>query len=282
MAPNAAHGADAEHAAITREAKKMVEDGLRALASSEGIARPTLDQFVRGLYQQVNNAGIKAPERDVLHGEIRFHWWELARLGVVAIGAEFDPILVTERGRRWLQTGELAPHDWERYRAAVGQRVGHLDPIVMTYLEEAAGAWRSDLNRSSVVMLGSACERLIVLLAEAVSDSTIVPFSEKLAKMLKGPKPVGVSELFEQVRGALNAQVEDRRLAGELADAIDRKLTPIFEHARALRNAHGHPTGAEVSAEDAEAGLLLFPGFYALVDRLLAHLRGRAAPPGKA
>jgi hypothetical protein len=28
--------------------------------------------------------------------------------------------------------------------------------------------------------------------------------------------------------------------------------------------------------EDAKAGLLLFPGFYALVDRLLAHLRDRS------
>ena len=60
---------------------------------------------------------------------------------------------------------------------------------------------------------------------------------------------------------------------GTLKEAIDRKLTPIFEHARALRNAQGHPTGEDVDSEESEAGLLLFPGFYGLVDQLLAHLK---------
>jgi hypothetical protein len=55
----------------------------------------------------------------------------------------------------------------------------------------------------------------------------------------------------------------------ELADALDRKLAAIFDHARGLRNQSGHPSGDDVTAEDAEAGLLLFPGFCDLVDKLI-------------
>jgi len=218
------------------------------------------------------------------------HWSDLCRLGVVAIvgGGDggytqgYPRYIVTDHGRSLFARGETSPHNADRYLNAVRSRVADPDSIAMTYLDEAVGAWRSGLNRSSVVMLGGACERLIVLLAEAASASAIVPYSEKLAKVLKGPKPAGISDIFEQVRGALTADAEDGKMAGDLADAIERKLSPIFEHARGLRNAHGHPSGAEVSDEDAEAGLLLFPGFYALVDRLLAHFRGRAAAPGKA
>jgi len=117
-----------------------------------------------------------------------------------------------------------------------------------------------------------------VLLAEAVRDAALPPYSEKIGKMLGSGKPVGISDLFEQVHRAM---VEAAALPGDLRDAIDRKLTPIFEHARSLRNAHGHPTGAEVTAEEAEAGLLLFPGFYSLVDQLDAHLRSLANPVAK-
>jgi hypothetical protein len=218
------------------------------------------------------------------------YWSDLCRSGSVALvgggdggySAGHPRYIVTERGRRLFAYGEASPQNAERYLEGVRRRVATPDAIAMTYLEEAVGGWRAGLNRASVVMLGGACERLIVLLAETISVSVIRTFAEKVQKALRASKPSGISELFGLVRGALNAEVEDGKLTGELADAIDRKLTPIFEHARGLRNAHGHPTGAEVSAEDAEAGLLLFPGFYVLVDRLLGHLRGRLAQQGRA
>jgi hypothetical protein len=66
-------------------------------------------------------------------------------------------------------------------------------------------------------------------------------------------------------------------LPGKLSDALDRKLTPIFERARGLRNRAGHPTAEEVTSEEAEANLLLFPGFYCLVADLIAYCQSRQA-----
>ena len=247
------------------------------LASGETYGAP--EGLFRVLVEQAN------AQRWSLNWEVGLtHWWDLCRIGAVAIVGGGDGgytsgrprYIVTARGRKLFERGESSPHDGGRYLAAVERRVSTTDGIVMTYLAEAAEAWRAGLNRSSVVMLGGACERLILMLASAIPDANIVPYSEKLRKLLATGKPAGISDVFDQVRGALNAAADDKTLPGDLTDAIDRTLTPIFEHARGLRNQQGHPTGADVSSEDAEAGLLLFPGFYALVDQLLAHLRSRA------
>ncbi len=75
-----------------------------------------------------------------------------------------------------------------------------------------------------------------------------------------------VAQVTEDEKAALKL-VMDR-----MGDALDRKLSAVFDHARGLRNKSGHPTGVDVSADDAEAGLLMFPGFYALVDELCGSL----------
>jgi len=210
------------------------------------------------------------------------YWWHLARLGIVAIpGAEmqilpsprFPRLLLTDRGRRLLEHAEKSPHDPPRYMNAVRQRVQDPDDIALGYLNEAVGSWSAGLYRASAVMLGCACERLVLILAQCIAERDIKPWSARIQKALGG-EPVGVSNLFDLIRKCLIQLRGDKQLPGALADALDRKLTPIFEHARGLRNKSGHPTGIDVSADEAEAGLLLFPGFYEFVDGLCRHLSG--------
>lgn len=210
------------------------------------------------------------------------YWWGLARTGIVAIlGEDSDSVVygeripqwqLTERGRRLLEHGEKSPHNPSKYLAAVRDRVSQPDDVALSYLAEAVEAWRCGLNRSSAVMLGCACERLVLLLAEVISADAKLPGSDKIGKAIEGR--VFVSPLFEEIRSTLTCLKKDKKLPKDLGDALDRKLSAIFDHARGLRNESGHPTSEEVSAEDAEAGLLLFPGFYELVDRLIAGLPG--------
>jgi hypothetical protein len=149
----------------------------------------------------------------------------------------------------------------------------------MTYLDEAVGAWSAGLNRATAVMIGCACEQLILLLARSVSDGDVPPYSEKLKKDLEktAKSPISISIIFEKVRDALLALAGDKKLPGDVADALDRKLTPIFEFARALRNTGGHPTAAPVTAEEAEAALLLFPGFYFFANDVMLALNATNA-----
>ena len=124
------------------------------------------------------------------------------------------------------------------------------------------------LSRSSAVMLGCACERLVLLLAEALTTNAVQPFAQKIRAKLESR--VFISGLFNDVREALKVLQGQDKIPREIADALDRKMTPIFDYARGLRNQSGHPTGVAVSSEDAEAGLLLLPGFFELMSKLIA------------
>ncbi|KPJ77410.1 MAG: hypothetical protein AMK72_11900 [Planctomycetes bacterium SM23_25] len=254
----------------TREAiKRLIEDIL--------LHRPPekAEEFVSEVQRECGQRDIEFDAAAVIE-----YWWHLVRLGVVAIpgyaitffqGRKFPTLVLTERGRALLEHGEKSPHDPPRYLNAVRQRVQDPDNIALGYLDEAVGAWAAGLYRASAVMLGCACERLVLILAEQIARAGIQPWSDKVQKTLGGA-PVGASRLFDLIRECLIHLAGDKRLPRALADALDRKLTPIFEHARGLRNKSGHPTGTDVSADEAEAGLLLFPGFYGFVDGLCKHL----------
>jgi len=256
--------------ADTSEAiKRLIEDIL--------LHRPpeSAEEFVNAVQSQCATMGIEFNAPAVIE-----YWWHLSRLGVVAQlgqgmsffrGPKFPTTIVTERGRRLLERGEKSPHDPPRYMNAVRQRVQDPDDIALGYLDEAVGAWAAGLYRASAVMLGCACERLVLILAGQITAAGIKPWSDKVQKALGGA-PVGASRLFDLIRDCLIQLRGEKRLPGPLADALDRKLTPIFEYARGLRNKSGHPTGIDVSAHEAEAGLLLFPGFYEFVDGLCKHL----------
>ncbi len=256
----------------TREAiKRLIEDML--------LHRPPdrAEEFVSEVQRECGHRGIEFDAVAVIE-----YWWQLARLGVVAIpgyaitffrGRKFPTLVLTDRGRALLERGEKSPHDPARYINAVRQRVQNPDDIALGYLDEAVGAWSAGLHRASAVMLGCACERLVLILAERIAGADISPWSDRIQKALGG-EPVGVSNLFDLIRECLIQLRGDKQLPGALADALDRKLTPIFEHARGLRNKSGHPTGIDVSDDEAEAGLLLFPGFYEFVDGLCGPLSG--------
>jgi hypothetical protein len=216
------------------------------------------------------------------------YWWDLARIGAVALlggggsggsYAQAPQFVLTEHGRRMLQGDDSSPHDGTRYMMALRRRVPDPDAIAMSYMEEGIAAWRAGLHRSCVVMVGCACERLILLLAEGVAAASVPPYSADLSKMLASSKPMGISQVFDKVHGALSAAGDDRRVPGDLADAIDRRLTPMFERTRWLRNKSGHPTGAHVSAEEAEAGLLLFPDYCEYSSNWVAALKTLRPPP---
>lgn len=203
------------------------------------------------------------------------YWWDLARIGAVAmvagpVGGSRDTYFLTDFGRSLLEHKDVSPHDRAGYLSAI-RAVAGADTIAVGYADEAVGAWQAGLYRASAVMLGCACERLVLLVAEAVKDATgLAPYSDDLAKMLTPPKsgkkgPVaGISDIFGKVREAVEV------VGG---DEFDRLVSSVFDHARDLRNASGHPTGKVVTREDAQAGLLLFPGYHSRALDVIERIR---------
>lgn len=255
-------------------------DAIRRLMDSQLLNRPPdcVHNFFNDITNKCQANGIQFDLAAALE-----YWWHLARLGVVALPGgtlhslygvgRHREVVVTDRGKKLLQKQEQSPHDPEKYIVAVKQRVPDLDPVALTYLDEAVGAWGAGLYRSSAVMLGCACEKLVLLLAETTARAGGSK-ADKVRK-LSASVPIKISALFTAVRSCLSALDGTQKLPGHLRDALDRKLSAVFDHARGLRNQSGHPTEADVSYEDAEAGLLLFPGFCVFIYDLIGHLEGR-------
>ena len=254
--------------------RRMVDEAL--LAASDDCVH----NLFNGVATRATSGGVPFDGAVVLE-----YFWDLARIGAVAVPGDelgvlnfkMPRILLTARGREFLQKGEQSPHDPSKYMAAIRRRLAQPDTVALSYLAEAVEAWRCGLNRSSAVMLGCACERLVLMLAEAIASDTSLPGADKVGRAINAR--VFVSSVFDDIRSTLATLKSDKKLPKDLGDALDRKVSAIFDHARGLRNQSGHPTGEEVSAEDAEAGLLLFPGFYGLVDRIIRQLSQAAGTP---
>jgi len=237
--------------------------------------KDNVHNLFNGVVDQAQSGGIAFEDCGAVVLE---YFWSLARIGAVAVpGGALDRLpvkvpglLLTERGRRLLEQGEKSPHNPSKYMSDVRRRVADPDDIVLSYLSEAVEAWRCDLNRSSAVMLGCACERLILLLAETIASNTAIPGSDKIDQDLK--KRVYISPLFDKIRSTLLTLKNDGTLPKKLGDAIERRLAAIFDHARGLRNDSGHPTDKEVSSEEAHSGLILFPGFYELIYKIISEI----------
>jgi len=215
------------------------------------------------------------------------HWSWLQQVGAIVLTGisgtiQYCPtgtkpvagFYVTSRSRTLLERGDVSPHNPERFYTKIRSKVASTDEVVMTYLDEGVGAWATGLNRAAVVMIGCACEKLILLLAKSISETGISPWSDDLTQYLEreNKPPVSISSIFKKVREALLSLTREKKLPSRLVDALDRKLTPIFEHTRALRNMAGHPTADLISSDDAEATILLFPGLYFFTDELIKAL----------
>ena len=242
--------------------RQIVEEVL--CGGSQGLA--SFHNFINGVKARADGEDLAFDPNVVVE-----HWWQLARTGVIALSGDnaglvrtinYPAILITARGKALLQRGENSPHNPQRYLNALKRRVANADPDILAYLDEAVGAWAAGLYRSSAVMLGCACEKLILIMAISLANKGADALAKKLAD-----SRTSISVIYEEVRQNLLAKKQT--LPPEVADKLDRKLSPIFDHARILRNASGHPTGASVTTEDAEAGLLLFPGFYAMCDQII-------------
>lgn len=273
----------------SEESRELLRQALLKHSASrhdQSIQRSSTFEPIAAIIHDVNET-VKSKNRQPDWSVVVEYWSELRRIGAlsnlecraddVRSIKNIETLALTTWGRKLLEGAESSPNNPERYFAELRKRIGSSDGIALVYLEEAVAAWAAGLNRSSAVMLGCACERLVRMLAIAVQKAEIEPGAKALAdhesKVIAGKAaPMGISAVYENVRKALQSCVDGKKLPGNLTDGLDRRLSSIFDHARMLRNRSGHPTGEEVSSEDAHAGLLLFPGFHETVTRLVEAL----------
>ena len=199
--------------------------------------------------------GLKA-----IHAEyVREAFWDLFRSGMINPGMDesndrYPFFKLSRSGRRMLEDGQPRVHDAASYVRLVEAASPDVDPLVVTYLAEAATAFYADCLLACAVMLGVAAEAEfegIVALA-AVHPVHGPAFAAVLKQRMILPRMREFRKQMDSLGPALPRGVREQ---------LDTTYGGIQNLLRVSRNEAGHPTGAPVDRDFAFAQLVLFIPF---------------------
>jgi len=175
---------------------------------------------------------------------------------------------VSEYGKTVLTTQSPQPYDPDGYLTEV-RSIPNIDDVILSYLEESLKAFRIHCHLSSVITLGCASEKAVLLLIEAckvaISDPTYQADFEKKTDTL------AIKRKHDEFQNLLKAKIVPF-LSKELKENLDNYLIGLFSIIRSTRNDAGHPSGKEIRREPLYAYLVTFPEYlkkvYELIDWL--------------
>jgi hypothetical protein len=204
--------------------------------------------------------------------EVLFHEMYLERIIVSGKGVSTLPAMtwplyrVTEYGKRVLASGDYVPHDSSGYLQRISSEIPGLDDVIIRYLEEALGCFRSDFLLAASVMIGCAAEKAVLILVDAFGKS--LQTSGQKQQYEKDTKSWMISKKYEALWNRLEPLAP--KLPKYLSEDLHVILDRIFELIRTTRNEAGHPTGRGVGRDTVYANLMLFPTHcrrvYGLID----------------
>jgi len=209
--------------------------------------------------------------RGKLHHEqaILTLWYDLFRNGQLSpgysVGNRYLPQChVTDAGREMLKHASLDPADPSGYLEHLKQQ-GPVDPVALSYVEEALHAYNSNCFKAAAVMIGAAAEGVVLEFR-----GTLVTGIKK-----QGRKPSHGLEgwLYKKVRDEITQEIDSQKkgMTKEESDAFLTGWNPLTEQLRTTRNDAGHPASIDpVTPENVHASLLMFPGLIRLCTRLTA------------
>ena len=182
---------------------------------------------------------------------------------------------ITEWGRKCLEQGEYLPYDAAQYISRLKTQVPSIEQSILLYLKESLGSFRAGVYLASAVMTGVACERVLLLLRDTVE--TALPTQQRKLKFATSTKKKPIKQVSDEIWKRLDP-VHDQ-LANNIAkEDLRAELSGIFDLIRKTRNEAGHPTGREISREEAHNLLLLFPQYCHAVYCTMDWLRSNPLP----
>ena len=200
--------------------------------------------------------------------------------GIVIPGANTSqadlPFLqVSAWGKKCLEDGEYLPHDAGQYLVRLKEEIPGVDDGILLYLQESLVAFRSGAYLGSAVMTGVGAERSFLLLRDSVEAAISNSSSRtKFAEKTKG-KPV--KQTFDEIWKRLDP-VHDALAISLHKEDVRAELSGTFDLIRKTRNDAGHPTGRQISREEAHNLLLLFPQYCKVAHQTMDWLKLNPLP----
>jgi len=237
-----------------------------------GVAKIAVDiNIVQNPHHGMNVSG----DTFVLIGDdqenVRQIIWDLIIERVITIGinsgnSEWPFLKLTEYGQQVIASERPIPHDPSGYLEYINNEIPNLNPDILLYLQEAIRSYNIGSLLASMVMLGCAAEKSLLLLIESFIKS--LP-NEIIRKKFKSKiENRFIKKKYDEFSKILPTYIN--QLPRECTENIQNVLLGVFEIIRNVRNDSGHPTGRIVSKAKAFALLQIFIEYckivYGLID----------------
>jgi hypothetical protein len=175
---------------------------------------------------------------------------------------------VSEYGKTVLTNQTPQPYDPDGYLTEV-RAIPNMDEVILSYLEESLKAFRIHCHLSSVITLGCASEKAILLLIEACKAAISNPTDQ--ADFEKRTDTLAIKRKHDEFQNLLKAKIVPL-LPKELKENLDNYLIGLFSIIRSTRNDAGHPSGKEIRREPLYAYLATFPEYLKKIYDLIGWL----------
>ncbi len=169
---------------------------------------------------------------------------------------------LTERGRDSLKHFSRDPANPSGYLAELSRRAA-INPVAMSYLEEALRTFNAACWKATAVMVGAAAESLALEVRDVIKT--------RLTKL----KRTGTKDLddwrIKRVLDAIQKELGPHKgtMGGELGTSFEAYWPAFTQAIRTVRNEAGHPVSvAPVTPEAVHGTLLILPELAALAQRL--------------
>jgi len=163
---------------------------------------------------------------------------------IVIEGSESPLRFVLENLKDNLERGVLKPEDTlpyeiERFPEIIKERIKDCDPIIISFIEEAIKALKSELLLATSFLVGAASEKAIHIMIDTYCESIENQTNRERFKQRVGKKRVISAnyEEFKQSYKSCKNPCEDIFLSHDLETILDS----MFTFYRTTRNVVGHP-----------------------------------------
>jgi hypothetical protein len=163
-------------------------------------------------------------------------------------------ISITDYGIETFEREDKFPYDPQGFLGDLYDKVENLDAVIKLYFEEAISCFSHNDFLSSTVMIGSALEKTILIMTENFKE-VVEGGHEEYERIVLNKH--FIKTRFDEFLKYLTANDYEQKI--EIADREKLKsLFPaIVNHIRISRNEVGHPTGRQISRDEAQAIILL-------------------------
>lgn len=266
------------------QARSLVVESLGAVSQGEifslytSVARLAIERGIASIDPAYSTGMHRTPQYYELSQKHK-SWiediiWDLIIEGVVrpGLGDATNNGLpwyhVSEYGKTVLGNNPPQPYDPDGYLARV-KAISNIDDIILTYLEESLKTFRIHCLLSSMITLGCASEKAILLLIDACQNSLVNPTEKD--DFTRKTNTISIKRKHDEFQNIFKTKILPV-LPPNIKENLDNYLTGLFSIIRTHRNDAGHPSGKVIEREQLYSYLVVFPTYlekvYALMDWL--------------